>query len=171
MHRYQCNPAPRGFTLIEAMVAVFVVAMATAGIASLLAASSQQAAAMRNSSVSQSLARQLMEEIAAKPVNDTSGGIDNGPENGEASRGQFNTVDDYHGYGDTTDSIQMLDGTSIDLGDGEIYTRWVAVEYRLTPGGAASLSNAAPFCVVTVTITDDGGTPVKLVRLFARSNG
>src|SRR5688572_12916500 len=118
----------RAFTLVEALIAAFVVAVATVGVASMLAASSQQSAVMQDSTVSQALARQLMEEIASRPVNDANGNISLGYEVGETGRSLFNTIDDYDGYTDTTDSITMLDGTSVNLGNGKVYARSVDVE-------------------------------------------
>jgi MSHA pilin protein MshD len=159
----------RGFTLIEALIASFVVAVATVGVGSMLAATSQQSGAMNDSSIGQALARQLMEEIASKPIEDSTGAISLGPESGETSRSQYDQIDDYNGYSDTTSSIQMLDGTTVNLGNGQTYTRSVAVEYRTTASGAASNASTAPFCVVSVTVTAANGVPVKLTRLFART--
>jgi MSHA pilin protein MshD len=170
MASIQCHPAFRGFTILEALIASFIVAIATIGVGSMLAASSHQSEATSDASVSQALARQLMEEIAAKPINDQYGKISLGPESGESTRSLFDQIDDYHGYTDSTSAIQMLDGTSIDLGTGMSYTRSVSVQYRETPSGAASMSDEAPFCVVTVTVTASDGKPIKLVRLFARTN-
>ena len=159
----------KAFTLIEALIASFVVAVATVGVSSMLAATSQQSGAMNDSSISQALARQLMEEIASKPIEDSTGAISLGHETGETSRALYDQIDDYNGYSDTTSSIQMLDGTTVNLGNGQTYTRSVAVEYRLTPSGAASGSSTAPFCVMTVTVTASNGVPVTLTRLFART--
>jgi MSHA pilin protein MshD len=164
------HPAPRGFTILEALIASFIVAVATIGVGTMLAASSHQSEAMSDASVSQALARQLMEEIASRPIEDLSGRISLGPESGETTRSLFDQIDDYHGHTDTTSGIQMLDGTSIDLGTGLSYTRSVAVQYRNTPSGVASTSEEAPFCVVTVTVTASDGKPVKLARLFARTD-
>lgn len=158
-----------GFTLAEAMIATFILAVATTGIAGLLASSSQQSDAMQSSSVSQELARQMMEEIAAKSVADADGNISLGPEAGENTRSSFDQIDDYDGYTDTTSSIAMLDGTSVDLGEAQTYTRTVEVEYRAAPAGAATSSTDAAFCVVTIDIRRTGAAPATLVRLFART--
>lgn len=163
------QPAPRGFTLIEALIASFIVAMAAVGVGSMLAASSQQSMSMNDSSISQALARQLMEEIASHPIEDGNGAISKGHESGENSRAAYDQIDDYSDYADTTSSIQMLDGTTIDLGDRQSYARQVTVQYRQTPSGAAYTGADAPFCVVTVTVTAENGKSVQLVRLFART--
>jgi type II secretory pathway pseudopilin PulG len=160
-----------GFTLIEALIATMILAVATVGIAQLLAASSQQAAAMNRKATSLELAKQLMEEIAAHPVADALGAISLGHEIGETSRSQYDTIDDYHQYTDSTDNLTMFDGTPVDLGDGPTYTRTVWVEYRNTPSGSSTSSSSAPFCAVTVTVTPTNGIPTTLTRLFARTTG
>src|SRR5882757_4614392 len=92
------NPTDRaaGFTLVEAMIAVFVLAVGTCGIAQLLGSSAQQAEAMRIHATELELAKQLMDEIAAHPVNDWSGNISLGHETGE-TRATYDQVDDYNG--------------------------------------------------------------------------
>jgi prepilin-type N-terminal cleavage/methylation domain-containing protein len=165
------NFAHRGFTLIEALIATVVLCIATVGIAQLLGISAQQSVAMRHQSISLELAKQLMEEIASKPVADSTGNISLGHETGENSRSQYDTIDDYNGYTDTTDSITMLDGTTVDLGDGLTYRRSVAVQYRMTPSGASTASASAPFCVVTITVGPDNSETTQLTRLFARTSG
>ncbi|CAN5401452.1 hypothetical protein BH10PLA1_BH10PLA1_02650 [soil metagenome] len=169
--RTKCRQRDAGFTLVEALIATFILALATVGIAQLLGASAQQAGAMQDKSVSIELARQLMEEIAAHPVADASGDISLGREAGENSRSQYNQIDDYHLYHDTTSSLTMLDGTVVDLGSGQTYSRDVTVEYRMTPSGLATSSPSAPFCVVTVSVGAANDKPVAIVRLFARTNG
>ena len=161
--------APRGFTLLEALIASFIVAVAATGVGSMLAASSQQSQSMNDSSISQALARQLMEEIASHPIENANGAISCGHESGETTRASYDQIDDYCEYADATSSIQMLDGTTIDLGDRQTYTRQVAVQYRQTPSGPLYSGSDAPFCVVTVTVTAEDGKSVKLVRLFART--
>lgn len=165
----QHHHARRGFTLLEALIASFIVAMAAVGVGSMLAASSQQSMAMNDTAVGQALARQLMEEIASRPIEDASGAISLGREPGEIERSQFDQIDDYNDFTDTTSSIRMLDGTTVDLGDKQTYTRYVTVEYRDTPSGPPYAGSDAPFCVVKVTVTSESGKSVQLVRLFART--
>lgn len=160
-----------GFTLVEALIATVVLAVATVAVAQMLGASAQQAANMRHQSMSLELARQLMEEIASKPITDSTGAISLGHETGENSRSQYDQIDDYNGYTDTSDAITMLDGSTVNYGDGVRYYRSVTVRYRNAPSGASTTSASAPFCVVTVTVGPAGGETVTLTRLFARITG
>jgi MSHA pilin protein MshD len=168
--RHTSSAGQQGFTLIEALIATLVLAVATVGIAQLLAVSAQQASTMRNQAVSLELARQLMEEIASKQVADASGNISLGHEVGETTRSQYDQIDDYNGYTDTSDTLTMLDGTPVSLGSGATFTRTVSVEYRATPSGSATASPDAAFCVVTVTVTAPNQPASTLVRLFTRTN-
>ncbi len=160
-----------GFTLVEALIATVVLAVATVAIAQMLGTSAQQAVAMRHQATSLELARQLMEEISCRPIEDSTGAISLGNEAGENSRSQYDQIDDYQGYGDTSDAVTMLDGTSVDYGSGLRYRRSVTVEYRAAPAGVATNSATAPFCVVTVTVGPIGGETYSLTRLFARTSG
>jgi Tfp pilus assembly protein PilV len=161
----------RAFTLVEALIATFILALATVGIAQMLGASAQQAGSLQDKSISIELARQLMEEIASHSVADASGNISLGHEAGENSRSQYDQIDDYNLYHDTTSSLTMLDGTVVNFGNGQVYSRDVAVEYRMTPSGPATTSSSAPFCVVTVSVAAPNDKPATLVRLFARTSG
>ncbi len=169
--RHATRARTAGFTLVEALIATVILTVGTMGIAQLLGASSQQAEAMQSSAVSYELARQLMEEIASHPVTDFSGNISLGREAGENLRSDFDQIDDYDRYTDTSASLTMMDGTAINLGSGPLYTRSVAVEYRLSPSGTSTNDSSAPFCVVTVTVSAPGEPPATLVRLFARTSG
>src|SRR5690348_4490218 len=68
----------RAFTLAEALIASVVLATAVVGLAGVLSVSSSQARAMDVDATSLALARQLMEEVLARPfdppaVNDRAG--------------------------------------------------------------------------------------------------
>ncbi len=165
------SPGRNGFTLVEALIASVVLAVATVAIAQMLGTSAQQAAVMRHQSTSLELARQLMEEISSRPIEDSTGAITLGREAGENTRSQYDQIDDYTGYSDTSDAVTMLDGTRVDFGDGVRYRRSVAVQYRATPAGAPTVSPTAPFCVVTVTVGPIGGETYSITRVFARTTG
>jgi Tfp pilus assembly protein PilV len=161
-----------GFTLAEGLIASVVLAFAAAGISASLGASYQQNESVEQMATSVALARELMEEISAKPFDDPNGTSALGPETGETSRALFDNVDDYHGYTDTTDStsertITSFAGTAVSVGNGQVYTRSVAVEYRTTPSGSAATSG--DFALVTVTVTPPAGKQLVVSRMFART--
>ncbi len=158
-----------GFTLIEAMIASTIVAVAVIGVAGLMASSAGQAQYAAETANAIALGRQLMEEIAAKPLIDpTDGSRTLGAEAGETSRTLFDNVDDYHGYLDATTAIKTATGDWYVLGDGQKYERRVRVQYLTSPSGPADPNG--DFALVTVTITTPGATPVVLKQIMTKGN-
>src|SRR5215207_5072256 len=95
-----------GFTLAESLIASVVLAAAVVGIAGTLAASYQQDTVRGNITTAINLAQQLMEEIAARPLELTSGATNKpGWSSGQTDRRQYDTIDDYNGYTDFSSSI------------------------------------------------------------------
>jgi hypothetical protein len=154
----------------EGMMASTILAIAVVGIAGPLSAAHEHSRVIEEQSSALLLARQLMEEISAKPLWDGGTSCNLGPEAGagETSRGKFDSVDDYHNYGDDTDSFKDLSGSSVSLKVDGKYTRAVKVEYRTTPTGAATTSGE--FALVTVTVTTPHNVAVKLSRLFSKQS-
>lgn len=157
--------AGRGFTLAESLIASSVLAVAVAGILSPLGASFENSRYAEESFTASSLARQLLDEIATRAYADPDDdSLQLGPEMGETTRAQFDNVDDYHLYSDSTDQMQTLDGRKIDFGVSGIYRREVRVEFRDSPGGSAASSGN--FAMVTVTITTPRGEQVSFRQMF-----
>src|SRR5688572_22983878 len=93
-----------GLTLAESLIACVVLAIAVAGMMAPIAASHQQSRAAESSATCASLARQLMDEIVARPfVDPTDQSTTLGPEAGELTHAQFDNIDDFHGYRDSSD--------------------------------------------------------------------
>jgi type II secretory pathway pseudopilin PulG len=162
-----CQPqGARGFTLIESLLASVVLAAAVIVVCSALAASMEHDAVAQERAVAASLARQLMEEISAKPLVDPIDGLLSlGPPSGQSSRSDFTNIGNYHGYTDQSNGIQMLDGSTVQPGGSRRYTRSVHVEHRLTSSGVPA--GAGRFALVTVTATGPSGHVVKLTQLMA----
>jgi type II secretory pathway pseudopilin PulG len=156
-----------GFTLIEALLAAVVLAVAVMGACSTLTASYQNISLLRQTATAVSLARELIEEIAARPyVSPIDGSITTGPSPTMTSRSMFAKVGDYAGYTDVSTSLVGLDGTGVSVGAGETYTRSVTVMF----GGKPSVDTASPandFALVTVTVTMPSGRTVSLSRTMA----
>jgi Tfp pilus assembly major pilin PilA len=157
-----------GYTLAEGMIASVVLAAAVVGIAGTLCASYQQTAVRGNTTTALALAQQLMEEIAARPF-DLPEGQPNKPgwAGGETDRRQYDTVDDYNGYTDLSGSVQTIDGTLVDLGDGAAYTRTVSVQAGYQPAGLTG--PASDFLLVTVTVAMPRSNELKISQLFTRT--
>src|SRR5439155_9308521 len=85
-----------GFTLAESLIASVVLAAAVIGIAGMLAASYQQSEVRGNKTTALSLAQQLMEEIASKPLDPPSTPDHGGWSAGYSNRTVYDTIDDYN---------------------------------------------------------------------------
>jgi Tfp pilus assembly major pilin PilA len=161
--------APRaGYTLAESLIASVVLAAAVVGIAGTLAASYKQSAVRGNVTTGLVLAQQLMEEIASKPM-ELAAGQTNKPgwASGQTDRRQYDTIDDYNGYADTSGSIQTKSGTNVDLGDGDSYTRSVSVQTSARPTGMTG--PVADFLLVTVTVQMPRSQSINVSQLFTRA--
>lgn len=162
------------FTLAEALLASVVLAIAVVGISQLTSASYQQSEALRQDTRAVSLARELMEEIAAKPFADPNAIAGEefhlGPDTGETAgnRATYDNVDDYDGFADNTNQgvMKTASGQAINFVTTEYFSRSVKVEYRTAPAGPAGNGD---FALVTVTVTTAKGRTVQLSRLFTKT--
>ena len=146
----------RGFLLIEATIATVVLAVAALGIASLLLSAHEQQESIRQTSTATLLARQLMEEIAAKPF---------GLSTPVVARSLMTTANQYNGYQDSTTAMTTLGtGELVAVGDGELYSRTVTITAAATPVG--STAPVSDLQLVTVTVTTPSGQNVVLSRML-----
>jgi hypothetical protein len=151
------------------LIASVVLAAAVVGIAGTLSASYQQSTVRGNLSTALALAQQLMEETAAKPIDAPSGTIDKpGWSAGQTDRTQYDTLDDFNGYTDVSNSIKAWDGTTIDLGDGGSYTRTVTVAGNAKPADLSGTAPASDFYLVTVTVQMPHGQSTSISQLRTR---
>ena len=150
------------------MLASAVLGVATVAVVGPIMAARQQTEAVAGASEGLALARQLLEEIAAKPYADPDdGNIIRGPDAMESGRDLFDNVDDYHGYADATTAMRMLSGPVVaTAADGSKYSRHVTVEYRAGPGGPAVA--VGDFALVTVSVKPENGQDVELSGLVTR---
>ena len=163
----RCRPQHRGaFMLIEAMIASVVLAVAALGVVSLLVAADQQQESLRQNSVAVSLAKQLMEEISAKPLYPPTGTVL--PTVLPSTRVQFTTAGQYAGYTDQTTAMKTASGAAVSPGDGELFSRAVTI----TDQSTAVTPNvpAGDLELVTVTVTTPDKQIISLSKLMARFN-
>jgi hypothetical protein len=148
------------------MMASVLLAIAVVGIAGPLGAASTQSRLGQERGAAIGLARELMEEIAAKPLVDgtTSKGL--GPETaqGESDRSKYDAANDYNGYTDSTTALTNLSGGVVAFSPSAVYTRSVSVQFRASPNGAAV--GSGDYGVVTVTVTTPHKQSVKVSRLL-----
>lgn len=88
----------KGFTLAEVLIASAILSFVTLGIVQAVSAGQARTLDALKRSRAQALAEVLLEEILSKPYADPQGAATFGPDDGEASRPDFDNVDDYHGY-------------------------------------------------------------------------
>ena len=143
-----------------------LLAIAVIGIALPLSAAHQNAALVRDQNTALLLARQLMEEIASKPLADKSDTGRLGPEAGESARPQFDSADDYDTYQDDTRQMKDSSGAFLPFSPGVYFTRHVSVEYRNSPAGAPVTTG--DYALVTVRVRSQSGQEVKVARLMAK---
>ena len=149
-----------GFTLAESLTASVVLAAAVIGISGALSASYQQSASHEDSATALDLGRELMEEISSKPFSVTGTNASGWPT--ETNRANYDTIDDFNGYTDTSTAMKLADGTTVDVTSGETFTRSVTVVQGLPAGLSGSAND---FATVTVTVTMPGNKTVTLTQL------
>jgi len=157
----------RGFTLYEALTASVVLALAVIAIAGSLGASYKESSAREESAAALDLARELMEDVAAKPMDPTGTTNALGWSSGQHDRTQYDTLDDFDGYTDTSSSIGTSSGGSIDAGNGEVYTRAVSITWNAKPTGFTG--TAADFALVKVVVTTPRGQSFEIDQLVTRA--
>jgi hypothetical protein len=148
------------------MMASVLLAIAVVGIAGPLGAASTQSRLGQERGTAVGLARELMEEIAAKPLVDSGTVKGIGPESaqGETDRSKFDAANDYNGYTDSTTGLKNLAGGTVAFPASATYTRSVAFEFRASPNGVAV--GSGDYGVVTVTVTTPHKQSVKVSRLL-----
>src|SRR5205085_209891 len=158
-----------GFTLVESLMGVSLLAIATVAIALPLMASYQQQREADEMAAAGSLAKQLLDEIAAKPFVDPNlTTLTLGPDTGETVRQHFDNIDDYNGYTDGTGGLTTVEGdpvATVGVVD-RAYTRTVRAEYRASPGGSAAASG--DFIMVSVLVRTPSGQQLTAERLFTK---
>ena len=160
------HSAPRGFTLVEALLAAAILAMAIMAITAPFTAATRNEQADGRRTVAVSLASEIMEEIISKPFDDPDGASAVGPETGESTRESFDNIDDYHGYRETAGNI--VDGGGTLAGDPLAHdlSRQVTTTYIYVAG--QDMAGSPDFIRVEVTVSRKGLPLVSLTRLAYR---
>lgn len=152
----------RGFTLLESLVASVVLAILVLGVVGSLTTSYAQSQVVRTNGTAVMLARQLTDEMTAKPFSTS---VEFGPGAGMTTRGSFTSVNNYAGYSDTSTEITTLNGTTLDTTGSDVYTREVTAAYATASIDTSSPANS--FAIVNVTVTGPNGQSVTVPEFFA----
>jgi len=150
------------FTLIEAMLASVILAMAITAIVMPFTTAVVSEADDARRTLAVNLAQEMMEEVLSKPFHDPAGVMTPGPETGEV-RATFDNIDDYNNYSESAGQIKSFDGQVITGSAAVNLSRKVTTTYVYVSG--QSTSNPATFIRITVSVSYGGQTIVSLSRL------
>jgi len=150
-----------GFTLLEGLIASVVLAILVLGVVGSVSTSYQQSQSVRATSTSVTLARQLVDEIVSKPF-DSTDALGTG-----GTRSTFTNVSAYDNYSDTSDSLPLLAGGTIDATGADQYTRQTSVIVGAQPSNDAT-SPTSDFAIVTVNVTGPDGEVISIPEFVAR---
>lgn len=141
----------RGFTLIEVLIAIIVLAVATVGILFVYTSASRGTADALNSKQAMAIAEAMVEEIQLTAFSNPSPGGFSGAAT-PANRQNFDDVSDYNGYAST--GVFTIDDFAItSLAN---YNVSVSVTPAAFAGGAGATDDitAADAKLITVTVTN-----------------
>jgi prepilin-type N-terminal cleavage/methylation domain-containing protein len=157
----------RGFSLIEAMVAVAVLGIAAASVLLPFISGAALRAEGVNRTLAARLASDLMEQILRLPFHDpndeTSYSL--GPESGD-----FDNIDDYDGYTEPQGQVKDADGKLFSVNDSRYanFSRNVTCEYvYVPPQPAESYPAKCEFIRITVQVDYSGKQMATIVRLVS----
>ncbi|TVO77648.1 prepilin-type N-terminal cleavage/methylation domain-containing protein [Sedimenticola selenatireducens] len=150
----------RGVTLIELVVSIVILSVATAGIMMVMTQTTLSSADPMIREQATAIAQSYMEEILTQPLLNPGGGEVNGPEVGEI-RSTYDDVWDYNGL---TNNAGALDQNGNAVPNLQGYNIAVLVSSATIGTGAGS-----PAVRIIVTVTYDGlagiNVPVTAYRL------
>jgi MSHA pilin protein MshD len=139
-----------GFTLIEVLIAIIVLAVATVGVLLVYASASRGTANALINKQAMAIAEAMVEEIELTAFSNPSGGFSGAAT--PANRQNFDDVSDYNGYAST--GVFTIDNIAITLLAN--YNVSVTVTASAFAGGASAADDitAADAKLITVTVTN-----------------
>ena len=153
-----------GFTLVEALIASAVLSFVVAAITQAIAAGHGQTHAALHAGRAVELGGAMLEEVLSKPWHDPDGESAPGPDDGEASRDDFDNLDDYHDY--TEDPGELTDHIGAAYGEHhQRFARAVRVSQHTVSGALGDRRGV----LITVTVSDETGRKWIVTRFVAES--
>ena len=153
----------RGFTLVEALLAAAILAMAITAIVMPFTAGAQNEQSDARRILSASLAQEMMEEILTTPFYDPSGFFVPGPDADETSRALYDAIDDYHGHDEWEGQIASIEGEVIHDSAAVGLSRHVTTQYTYVSG--QDPGEDPTFISVSVAVRYRGNPVITLRRL------
>ncbi len=161
----------RGFTLMETIISIIIIAIAIVGILSVIYNVTQKGINPIIEMKATELGQAMLDEIMLKRWDEDTplggGHIDVslaniGTEAGENSREDFDDVDDYNGYSDGTNTEPLKDEAGNILTGFDGYSRSVSVVFEKPTGAPASV-NTNNYKKITVRVTTPTGEEISFV--------
>lgn len=170
-HRTHHHTNTRGFTLVEAMMAVAVLGIAAASVLLPFISGASLRAEGVNRTLAARLASDLMEQILRLPFHDPNGVIYDyspGPDTGETEPASFDNVDDYDGYEELQGQVKDVNGEVFSDSNYKRFSRNVTCEYAYVPPQPEETDAAkCEFIRVTVQVRFSGRPMATIVRLVS----
>jgi prepilin-type N-terminal cleavage/methylation domain-containing protein len=158
----------RGFTLAEAMMAVFVLGIAAASVLLPFMSGAAVRAEGVNRTLAARLASDLMEKILLLPFHDTGGGATLGPESGESDPTKYDSINDYHGYAEPQGQVKDATGAVFTDSAYANFSRNVTCEYHaMSPQPEPGSLDECDFISITVNVSYSGRQMATIVRLVS----
>lgn len=148
----------RGVTLIELVVSIVILSVASAGILMVMTQTVLSSADPMLREQATAIAHSYMEEILTLSLTNPEGGETNGPESGEM-RATYDDVWDYHGLNDNSGARDQ-NGNLVSSLEG----------YNVTVNVNNSSLGGSPALRIAVTVTHDGQAAVNVPLVAYRLN-
>lgn len=160
-----------GFTLVEAMLAVVVLAIAAAGVLLPFVSGAAVRAEGIRRTLAAGLAGDLMEQILRLPFHDPGGVAYDyhlGPDSGETGLASFDNVDDFHGYTESQGQVKDAAGTVFTDPKYTNFSRTVTCSYAAaSPQPAPSDPTKCNYILVMVRVDYSGKETATIRRLVS----
>lgn len=157
----------RGFTLAEVLIAAAILSFVTLGIVQAVSAGQARTLDALKRSRAQALAEVLLEEILSKPYADPEGAAALGPDSGEATRADFDNVDDYHGYLESAGSLADHAGA---LYSTPYQSLSRSVSIAAVTNSVSALGGDHSGLQITVSVNEPGGRVWSVERFVPEPN-
>jgi hypothetical protein len=149
---------------MEGLIASVVLAILALGVIGSVSTAYEQSEYVHDSATAITLSRQLMDEIVSKPYSPSD------PLGTGGTRSTFVNVSAYNRYSDTSTSVPLLGGGTLDVTGSESFTRSVSIPLTAAQVlvNSVPVSNSSDFKIVTVTVTYPNGQTVSIPEIVAK---